>query len=282
MTTTGPNPMSQPDPMSATGAIWCDQHRRWECKHNSKRSKLRCHALAIRGTAACVNHAGKATELAKSQGEAVTAWSALTGTAVVSTAQAVLGMLQMSWLRAHLYAQLLERQFTDAQAQSDAPPQRPLPNDDEPAPHGDGAPLVGPGVGLIGHTFGAVKDVGIYATGEAIRGLAQLEAQERDRCVRYAKVAHDMEIDKEEQRIAKEQGLLLAEAVRRILDSLLALLLALIADIASRNEADAARAWDAVGQVVSDAIRSAWPAWCGDIVPREFRAISAGAGEVHR
>ena len=39
---------------------------------------------------------------------------------------------------------------------------------------------------LIGHTYGAVKDFGVYETGEAIRGLAKLEAEERDRCANFA------------------------------------------------------------------------------------------------
>jgi hypothetical protein len=31
--------------------------------------------------------------------------------------------------------------------------------------------------GLVGSTYGAAKDVGVYVTGEAIRGLADLEAK---------------------------------------------------------------------------------------------------------
>jgi hypothetical protein len=39
---------------------------------------------------------------------------------------------------------------------------------------------------LVGNTYGAAKDVGIYVTGEAIRGLADLEAKERERCANFA------------------------------------------------------------------------------------------------
>jgi hypothetical protein len=34
---------------------------------------------------------------------------------------------------------------------------------------------------LVGGTYGAAKDVGGYQTGEAIRGLVDLESKERDR-----------------------------------------------------------------------------------------------------
>jgi hypothetical protein len=39
---------------------------------------------------------------------------------------------------------------------------------------------------FVGNTYGAAKDVGVYVTGEAIRGLADLEAKERERCANFA------------------------------------------------------------------------------------------------
>jgi hypothetical protein len=39
---------------------------------------------------------------------------------------------------------------------------------------------------LVGNTYGAAKDVGVYVTGEAIRGLADLEAKEPERCANFA------------------------------------------------------------------------------------------------
>jgi hypothetical protein len=42
---------------------------------------------------------------------------------------------------------------------------------------------------LVGNTYGAAKDVGVYVTGEAIRGLADLEAKERERCANFASKA---------------------------------------------------------------------------------------------
>lgn len=262
--------MSEPNRM---GAVWCEQHQRWECSKNSKRTQTRCHAVALLGTPACFSHAGKRRDVAKAQGEAVTAWSALSGKPVVSHTEAVLGMLQMSWLRVHLYAGLLEQQVTAAQEAAAREPADAevrtavgdafgVDLDDPPA---KGAPPVGPGVGLIGHTFSGVKDLGVFATGEAIRGLAQLEATERDRCVRFAKVAHDMGIAEREVQLAEQQGALLAGVVGRVADALLGAVVALLGGAA-----------DEVMRLAADTVRQAWPAWVTEIVPRELRAVARG------
>lgn len=224
--------MSHDDHISPQGAVWCPEHGRWECSKRSKRSGQRCHAAAVRGVNACHLHAGKRMDVLKAQGEAVTAWSALSGTPTVSATDAVLGMLQMSWLRVHLYARLLEEQVTAAQdTRSDG--DRPRLGD------------VGPGAGLVGHTVGMAPGIGPYASGEAVRALTQLEAAERDRCVRFAKTAHDMGIAEHQIRIAEQQGTMLADVIRRVLASL---------DLTEQQRA-------LVPQVV----------------PRELRAIAGGA-----
>jgi hypothetical protein len=148
------------------------------------------------------------TAVAKAKGAALSAWRAVPGRQDVTPSEAVMAMLQMSWARVHLYASLLERQVADAQ---------------EGGGFGLGGaddPELGPGAGLIGHTRSGVKDIGIFATGEAARGLTKLEAEERDRCVRYARVAHDMGIADREIRLAEAQGQLIAGAISRILDAL--------------------------------------------------------------
>jgi hypothetical protein len=171
--------MSEPNRM---GAVWCEDHQRWECSKRSKRSQSRCHAVALVGLDACFSHSGKRREIAKAEGQAITAWNAQSGKPAINSADAVLGMLQMSWLRVHLYATLLHQQVGDAS-----------------------------------NTHGLV---GSNGNGETIRALAQLEAAERDRCVRYGKTAHDMDLDERVVVIAEQQGALLAGAVQRILDAL--------------------------------------------------------------
>jgi hypothetical protein len=58
---------------------------------------------------------------------------------------------------------------------------------------------------LVGNTYGAAKDVGVYVTGEAIRGLAELEAKERERCASFASKAVAAGIAERTVRIAERQ-----------------------------------------------------------------------------
>ncbi|MFD0853071.1 hypothetical protein ACFQ07_12600, partial [Actinomadura adrarensis] len=178
------------------GAIYCPVHERWECRRDRQASRGggRCHNPAVKGYDRCRMHIGMKMHVAEARTEAMDAWAAI-GKLDLTPAEAVIGMYKLSWTRAHLYASLLEEQFHQAQ--------------DNEAGGGDGgrgAPPVGEGAGLIGHTFSADKEWGIFATGEAVRGLAKLEADERERCVKFARAAHDMGIAEREIRIAEQQG----------------------------------------------------------------------------
>jgi hypothetical protein len=175
----------------------CEEHGKTECVKRRKGGGV-CHGAAVAGTDACRMHGGQRGDVLKAKGEALSAWRAVPGRSDISPSEAVMSMLQMSWARVHLYASLLERQLAGA----------------------DRSRGVGEGEGLVGHTFSASPSVGVYESGEAVRGLAVLEERERDRCVRYAKVAHDMGIADREIRLAEQQGALLAGAINRILDAL--------------------------------------------------------------
>lgn len=73
---------------------------------------------------------------------------------------------------------------------------------------------------LIGHQYGATKDGDVYATGEAIRGLAKLEAEERDRCASFAAKAVAAGLAERQVRLAEQQGVQMAGVFRRVLDQL--------------------------------------------------------------
>lgn len=201
--------------MRPGGARWCDVHGRWECAGQRKAGRGACHQIAIAGTAMCRMHAGMPADVARARGAAViTAFSALGGVPSIEPGYAVLASLHLSWLRLHLYAGLLEEQVAVDAAEREALSERFTDGaaDDQPAAEGVR--------GLIGHTYAADKVAGIFASGEAVRALVGLEAQERDRVVRFAKTAHDMGIAEREVKLAESQGALLASVVRNILGDL--------------------------------------------------------------
>jgi hypothetical protein len=177
------------------GARWCEDHGRMECTKNRKAQRGPCHAPAVRGTDACKLHGGHTVAVLKAKGEArISAWSAIgkaPDAGAIDSSAAVLGMLQQSWMRAHLYGALLQ-----AQVERDGT--------DEAALEGGEAEKAN---GLIGYRFGAAgKDGNIYAVSEEARALVGLEAQERDRVVKYAKVAHDMGISERMTNLAERWG----------------------------------------------------------------------------
>lgn len=154
------------DPMIRSGARWCPTHGWWECSAN----KPDHHAPAVRGNPHCRFHLGKRLDLARTQGEAnMLAWS--TQAAIDASApaldpgQVVMDQLRVAVMRSDLYGELLRIQVADQEVD-----------------------------GLVGPTYAAGRDGQRVETGEQVRGLARLEAEWRDRAVRFAKAAHDMGI----------------------------------------------------------------------------------------
>lgn len=186
------DPLSHRDLMKRSGAVWCDDHERWECSRKSKRTQERCHASAIRGTATCKTHAGRSLALTKALGEAnLQAWStehAGTDQAPLDPGRVVLEQLRVAVMRADLYGELLRWQVEV---------------DDE--------------AGLVGKSFAAGRDGARVEMGEQVRGLARLEAEWRDRVVRFAKAAHDMGIAERHVELEQERASLVTAAFRAAL-----------------------------------------------------------------
>lgn len=154
----------------------------------------------------------------RAESEAITAWNAMGGSPEVSHTEIVLALLQMSWLRVHLYAERLRAQVEADEGQPELGRTRDGDALGEPPP---GVEDAGTGTsGLIGHTYSGVKDIGIFATGEAVRALVQLEAQERDRAVRFAKTAHDMGIADAMVDLARRWGAQAEQLLRFVLSGL--------------------------------------------------------------
>jgi hypothetical protein len=70
---------------------------------------------------------------------------------------------------------------------------------------------------LVGNTYSASNSGALYATGEAIRGLAKLEADERDRCAGFAAKAVAAGLAERSVRLAEKQGAMIAEVLRAVL-----------------------------------------------------------------
>jgi hypothetical protein len=188
------------------GARWCDDHQRLECTKNRNRGRGTCHQPAIRGTNACRTHAGIRTDVAKIQGESrITAWNPSGQTVAVDASSAVLGVLQMTYLRLGMYADLLRRQVvTEGDTAGDL--------------HETDTPQAS---GLIGHRYGMGGKDGItYVQTEEVRALVSLEAAERDRVVKYAKTAHDMGISDRLTSLAERWGDIVATRISLMLDGL--------------------------------------------------------------
>jgi hypothetical protein len=166
-------------------------------------------------------HSGVRKGLLKAQGEAriqaITAWRSMGGSPTISAPVAVMAVLEMSYLRLASYSEALRKQVYEIDQQHG----------------GSGLPEIEPGEGadgeqgsvslsgLIGFRYGAAgKDGHIYAQSEEIRALVQLEATERDRIVKYAKVAHDMGISERLTGLAERWSDLVATRISALFDAL--------------------------------------------------------------
>jgi hypothetical protein len=88
---------------------------------------------------------------------------------------AMILLMHVSWMRWSELADLLKRQM-DEQIEAAL----------------GGTPASESG-GVVGHKVAInPRDGRLYETGEEIRALAVLEGEERDRCMRLAREAHDM------------------------------------------------------------------------------------------
>jgi hypothetical protein len=185
---------------------WCADHNRAECTKSRSKGRGHCHGAAVKGTDACTVHAGVKLEVAKVQGEArITAWRAIGSNATIDYRMAVLGVLQMTWLRLAAYGELLRRQVATEGDQASDPAET-----DEPQASG-----------LIGYRYGAAGSNGtVYVQSEEVRALVALEAAERDRVVKYAKTAHDMGISDRLTSLAERWGDVVATRISAMIADL--------------------------------------------------------------
>lgn len=186
-------PMHGDDPMQRSGARWCEDHELWECSKQRSKGRGQCHGPAVRGLDRCRMHLGRGMDLAKTQGEdnlAIWSAQAASGLAVVDPADAVMAQLRVAVYRADLYGELLRLQVADEE--------------------------VG---GIVGATYAAGRDGVRVETGESARGLAKLEAEWRDRVVRYSEVAHRMGIATRAIELAQGQAAIVSAGLRAAIEA---------------------------------------------------------------
>ena len=195
-----------------------------------------CGKHAITGATVCESHGGNAPQVrAKAAVRAeVTRWGL--GDTTVDPGETLLRLVSQSAARADHYARLLEEAYAAAERLKTAHEAQKLVyetgdynrDDEDGSEHPEiqtaRADLeriftVGGVAALIGHSYSATNTGAVFATGEAIRGLAQLEAAERDRCAGFAAKAIAAGIAERQVRLAERQIEVMLAALDAALDA---------------------------------------------------------------
>lgn len=201
-----------------------------------------CQAMAIAGTTSCRHHSGVSVTAARAKGNVVVElarWGLDGNTQLRDPGEVMLRLVTQSAARVELYSRLLGEAYEAADELAAAHEAEALLADDDPDDDEgeDGLVATSPrvqaararirqvfatgGVGaLIGVKLDADRAGRVYATEEAIRGLAQLEAQERDRCANFASKAIAAGLAERQVRLAESQGAAMYAVFGRVLEGL--------------------------------------------------------------
>jgi hypothetical protein len=202
-----------------------------------------CNAHPIRGTDRCKRCCGTTVADQKAKGAVVLElrrWGLNGHDELADPGQTLLKLITQSAARAEHYAALLEQAYDAAEELRRHHEAGALLAVDEDTLGGDGEDddyteppsiqaaratldriFTTGGVGaLIGSTYSSTPAGHVYETGEAIRGLVQLEAQERDRCANFAVKGIAAGLAERQVRLAERQGALVADVLRAVLADL--------------------------------------------------------------
>lgn len=193
----------------------CGQTHPRGCRgHRDKAKTEPCRNWPRRGAEVCTAHGGNAPQvIARAAVRAeVLSWGLRDMTA--DPGEVLLRLVTQSAARCDLYATLLGDAYDAAERLREATGAGADRQLEEAARQDLERVLNHGGVSaLIGHTFSATKDGDIFATGEAIRGLARLEGEERDRCAGFAAKAIAAGIAERQVRVAERHVELVNEAL---------------------------------------------------------------------
>lgn len=160
------------------------------CASRSKRTGLPCAKPPIPGGNVCTTHGG-ATRHVQARAAVIAEvnhWGM--GNADVDPGEVLLRLLSQSAARAQLYAKELA-ELVDTEGLSKA---------------------------LVGETRVPTEN-GSYVSGEYVRGLAQVEAQERDRAANFATKAIAAGLAQRQVALAEQTGALIADVLRAALSA---------------------------------------------------------------
>lgn len=158
------------------------------CKATAKSSGRQCGNPPIKGGTVCEIHGGSAPAVRARAGVRAELANWGLGDACADPGEVLLRLVTQSAARAQRYAAELEDLVAESESLRKA---------------------------LIGEAWGEFGQVGEY-----VRGLAQLEAAERDRCANFATKAIAAGLAERQVRLAERQGAVMAEVIRRILADL--------------------------------------------------------------
>lgn len=198
------------------------------CKAHNKAGR-KCGNHAVKGADVCTVHGGKAPQVAKKAlvRAELEAWGL--GDSTVDPGEVLLRLVAQSAARVELYGQLLRDAYEAAERLQRAHVSELVV--ETPEGEHDLARIqvaredlrkifaTGGVAALIGNTYSDAKDGGIYATGEAIRGLAKLEAEERDRCADFARKAVAAGLAERQVRLAEQQAEMVVKAIDAALEA---------------------------------------------------------------
>lgn len=208
-----------------------------------------CGASSLAGKRGCWRHVGKPLRVAKAEGNVVVElrkWGLDGHTDLADPNETLLRLLTQSAARVSLFAGMLQEAYDAAErlraalehervvVSPDVSERGPVDPDDyeaeqpfteDPAVQAARLDLrrifaMGGAAALIGFKYDADRYGRVYAVEEAIRGLAKLEADERDRCAKFAKLAIDAGLGERMVRLAETQGALMASVFGRVHDRL--------------------------------------------------------------
>lgn len=175
------------------------------------RAGNQCGRAPIKGATVCASHGGAARQVrrrAMVRAE-LAAWGV--DDTLDDPGMVLLRLVTQSSRRAELYSELLAEQYE--RARGDGEPSTPVDLNDRLGT----TDLPSAVSALIGHKVSAAgKDGDLFRSEEMIRGLVDLESQERDRCARFAKLALDAGIAERQVRLAEAQGVLIANVLRAV------------------------------------------------------------------